>query len=73
MVKPTKRRPERPADVEPRPEDAPVDDVVSFGKVAGDQAASGLPQGIVWPLFIYVIARAIGAVRRFLLGGKRLR
>ncbi len=73
MVKQSKRRPERPADVRPSPEDTPIDDVASFGKVAGDQAASGLPQGVVWPLFIYVIARAIGALRRFLLGGKRLR
>ena len=74
MVKRSKLRPERLAEVEPRQdEDGPVDDVVSFGKVAGDQAASGLPQGLVWPLFVYGVARAIGALGRFLRGGKRLR
>jgi hypothetical protein len=73
MAKRSKRCPEPPAEVESRPEDGTVDDVVSFGKVAGDQAASGLPQGLLWPLVIYAIARAIGAVMRILSGGRRLR
>ncbi|MDP9482588.1 MAG: hypothetical protein M3P84_05125 [Chloroflexota bacterium] len=72
MAKRSKYRPGAPAEVEPRPEDDTVDDVVAFGKVAGDQAATGLPQGIVWPLIVYAIARAIGALGRYLRGGRRL-
>jgi hypothetical protein len=73
MTKRSKRRTDPSAEVEPRPEEGTIDDTVSLGKVAGDQAASGLAQGIAWPLMVYVAARAIGALGRFLRGGNRLR
>jgi hypothetical protein len=73
MAKRSKRGTDRPAEVDSRPEDGPVDDTASIAKIAGDQAASGLPQGLAWPLIVYAVARAIGALGRFLRGGRRLR
>ncbi|MEO8228346.1 MAG: hypothetical protein ABI628_01145 [Chloroflexota bacterium] len=73
MTKRSKTRTEPSAEVEPRPDDGPVDDTVALGKVAGDQAASGLAQGLAWPLIVYAVARAIGAFGRYLRGGRRLR
>jgi hypothetical protein len=73
VVRRSKRRVSLPAEAEPRPDDGPVDDTASITKIAGDQAASGLAQGLAWPVIVYAVARAIGAVGRFLRGGKRLR
>jgi hypothetical protein len=73
MTKRSKCRTEPSAEVEPRPEDGAIDDTVSLGKVAGDQAASGLAQGVAWPIIVYAAVRAIGALGRYLRGGRRLR
>jgi hypothetical protein len=54
-----------------RAADGPIDDTASLVQVAGSQAASGLPQGLVAVVVVYVGFRVIGLVGR--LFGRRSR
>jgi hypothetical protein len=71
MVRRRKRRTDRLAEAESRPEDGPVDDAGSLVKLAGDQAASGLPQGLSSVFIVYALFRVIRGLVRFLRGGPR--
>jgi hypothetical protein len=73
MTRRGKRRTDRPVRAEPLREDGPVDDAGSLVKLAGDQAASGLPQGLGSVVIVYSVFRVIRGLMRFLRGGTRLR
>jgi hypothetical protein len=71
VVRRNKRRLSRSGDAEPRPGDGPVDDTGSLVKLSGDQAASGLPQGIGAVLIVYAGFRVLRGLGRFLRGRNR--
>jgi hypothetical protein len=71
MARRSKHRTGRSAEAEPRQEDGPVDDTGSLVKLAGDQTASGYPQGLGTVFIAYVLFRVIRGLVRFLRGGTR--
>lgn len=71
MARRGKRRTDRSADAERIAEDGPVDDGGSLAKLAGDQAASGLPQGLGAVVVVYALFRVIRGLGRFLRGDSR--
>jgi hypothetical protein len=73
MTRRSHRPTDRPVGAEVLPEDGPVDDAGGLVKLAGDQAASGLPQGLGSVVIVYAVFRVIRWLVGFLRGGTRLR
>ncbi len=69
MAKPSKLRQARTPDPATDRPGGPVDDAGSLVFVAGNQNASGYPQGIVVVVVIYVLVRLAGLLLRFLRSG----
>ncbi len=66
------RRP-RPGGSKTDRADGPVDDAGSLVTVAGNQNASGYPQGIAAVVVVYALVRLAGLLVRFLRSGERTR
>jgi hypothetical protein len=73
VAKLSKLRRTRPARSVAEPAEGPIDDAGSLIAVAGEQNASGWPQGLAAVVVVYGLVRLGGLLVRFLRSGERPR
>jgi hypothetical protein len=73
MAKQSKLRLDRTTGPETDRAEGPVDDAGSLVVVAGNQNASGYPQGLAAVVVVYALVRLAGLLVRFLRSGARTR